>query len=1659
MSSLKRGTNTAKKRQPYRGWFGSLHKPCSRVWVQLLTFLLAFLFIFPPISWTLDPANYATVNRSLVFNQQPVIIPRALGSVSSFWQGDNRLVICIQDLHCNLEVQQNIAGLMDYLVRRYGLGLVGVEGAQGAVNVSKLATFPVPAVRKAVGQYFLQEGRITGPEYYAAVLNPPIALVGMETDADYQASLQCVRRFLNNESLGLIWDLRQALESLRVNLRFSSEKLVIDERLRRLSIVEHILCISALPGEVAEYRRHPDLFEVKAFMTFLRTRSSGADIFLDECFRLDAYLPAALEFYRLADQRSRNFVHHILQSMARKETRLAVLVTGGYHGKEIISQLRQRGASCLMVKPHMTHAQVDNPYFSLMMGRKTALEKLLTNRQTLLALPINFPSDSRPDSNQVEDLREALDISLKETLPASLDASGRMTLARMQAAWIQTIANYPENDPKIKIDWQQARSNEAHGIFLLPFHDLGVTALIRPASAASAKHAAIHCGKFEAFLMSNEMARANQAKYLVRNLPAKAGWLFAEIRARVWQGALSLARRSTTIAPAAMAWARAAGRNAISQEGTLHKIPFLNPMPGSQPVSWLGAVFLLKNFLMLSLVLGLVYFAGKIYRLLTQNLLITLDGSDQAGKREIGMALSRQYGCAFVDAALIYRALALKVLRKNLDVNSRQMFETLRKTSLHFGPVDYQTGRQKILMDGKDISDKVQASFRGLDLKRLHAIASQLGRMPQMEQQVKQRLLQLADRGPLVVVGQNTGNLLGRRVRAKFYVSGDLKARTEHVLKINLPHPPTQRDLEQVVDAIKRNGMQESPARTVTDKPYADAVLIDTTRMARGEAITKARSILAERSSRWYPVREWWQRTFKRTLRMLDRAEGEVVKRQWFENRKAVWIVKSDVDNLKALNQIYRKPLINLVLADINRFRVEGLNQPEIRRLTRSAVSILDSGDEASTLLNGNLTPVQVRRIADTMRRTVRDQFRNGYRILDLDGFSDTPQNRAALEAICLQMNAGRPFMLRTVIDPTYGTQLLWRLGDAKYIPEAQLAALKRRIAQAGLGHLVPLDLMPEVRKRMSLEAFARLRPDDLEALAVGALWPSPTISAGFAKSTRAFPREEMNALQQKRRQQHLTRAAVIQWIDITEKMASDFLHRAKQVPGKNAVAGDDLKSPLPSKVSSTGPSILDPRLKALIMSELKKYEDNRLLKDNQGHPLYDGLVSWALSNPGLRQSVTETLEVLQEQRTFDPQVFVARAPSSAGPDKIQMVVVMPDQTYLMELEGRYYGHFVSPALKSLMNWANGKGGGNSGNKFTKAEMLQKAQATMADYQVAEENGRRLYNFSILNNLVHYTAGDEMILAPQFFLNGPAWEAPFLQKIRAQSGGPEAAVAFLINFLEKRANSDYNNSVKFSPTAVWSSMPTRQVREQGLGALFRETEIANLVRQKRIEGYSDAMLEKARAMLQERSVESVIRKLQAFSTLPQFSDERTPKSLTLVQMFANGFRSLAAMSMASAALSLAVWGSVAAFAGEWKLFAAAGILYGAQLWLIIRIYQRYQAEQGPGAVSLWAWIRATGGMAANVHSGWNPDLIPYANEFTRAWFELHEAAEQWVVRLLGFEEIQWLGPVLNHLTAALSDVLTALIAAARLLEQRIFNLNERHRLPHWRRRLDFSQSA
>lgn len=108
-------------------------------------------------------------------------IPADLGqTVQSFRGSGPYSLILLQDAHVHEEAQLHLAGLLKFLSRTYGLKLVSVEGAEGDLPAHTLSYFPDrEALNKAAG-YFLKEGRLTGSEYAAMVLEPALRLFGAE---------------------------------------------------------------------------------------------------------------------------------------------------------------------------------------------------------------------------------------------------------------------------------------------------------------------------------------------------------------------------------------------------------------------------------------------------------------------------------------------------------------------------------------------------------------------------------------------------------------------------------------------------------------------------------------------------------------------------------------------------------------------------------------------------------------------------------------------------------------------------------------------------------------------------------------------------------------------------------------------------------------------------------------------------------------------------------------------------------------------------------------------------------------------------------------------------------------------------------------------------------------------------------------------------------------------------------------------------------------------------------------------------------------------------------------------------------------------------------------------------------------------------------------
>ncbi len=447
------------------------HTRRRRVWAKIISLMVTLTFVFPYVTWAFESSSYALGQLPVVtYRSKPVTIPEQYGVIRSSHQGGQKLIVHIQDLHCNYEVQMNISNIIDHLADEHQVRVLAVEGANTPINTTKLGTFPVQDVKERVGQLLIRQGQIGGPEYYSATGKHKVALEGIENRASYRQSLALVHGFLNAESQGHCYSLREILDDLKAEL-YSPELLRFDEQrrdfregevtlaeyaallvkrarrskldlkpypnttaylqgehsvfpisvdvdalyreldqldarlrdglytqdaqrqlddiYRRVDVVEKLINISATPEEVAEFFAHRRAYAVRTAVEFIRANDPEGEFEVEpDLYQLDRYLDRVAEFYRMADQRSHEFVDNTVKSLDRHQESIAVLVSGGYHTQGVLQVLKDRGYSYVSVMPRILHQNVVNPYFALLQGRQMPLEKLLAKNQNLLAVPL-----------------------------------------------------------------------------------------------------------------------------------------------------------------------------------------------------------------------------------------------------------------------------------------------------------------------------------------------------------------------------------------------------------------------------------------------------------------------------------------------------------------------------------------------------------------------------------------------------------------------------------------------------------------------------------------------------------------------------------------------------------------------------------------------------------------------------------------------------------------------------------------------------------------------------------------------------------------------------------------------------------------------------------------------------------------------------------------------------------------------------------------------------------------------------------------------------------------------------------------------------------------------------------------------------------------------
>lgn len=144
-------------------------------------------------------AFQSAVNTSGVISD--IDVPTALGRVTALNEfNSDTLVVNIQDLHCHANTQRNIADIISFLDKNYSLEHVYVEGGYGNIDTSWLTAIADAGARRQIQEGLLNQGRLSGAEYYSMNTRRFGLLKGIEDEKLHKENIVRLGRILEKRN-------------------------------------------------------------------------------------------------------------------------------------------------------------------------------------------------------------------------------------------------------------------------------------------------------------------------------------------------------------------------------------------------------------------------------------------------------------------------------------------------------------------------------------------------------------------------------------------------------------------------------------------------------------------------------------------------------------------------------------------------------------------------------------------------------------------------------------------------------------------------------------------------------------------------------------------------------------------------------------------------------------------------------------------------------------------------------------------------------------------------------------------------------------------------------------------------------------------------------------------------------------------------------------------------------------------------------------------------------------------------------------------------------------------------------------------------------------------------------------------------------------------
>ncbi len=200
---------------------------------------------------------------------------------------------------------------------------------------------------------------------------------------------------------------------------------------------------------------------------------------------------------------------------------------------------------------------------------------------------------------------------------------------------------------------------------------------------------------------------------------------------------------------------------------------------------------------------------------------VAIDGPAGSGKSTLAKELAADFGFIYVDTGAMYRSIGYKCIDNGISTDDvKKVSELARNINMEICYID---GRQRIFVDGIDISDEIRT-------QQVADAASAVAKMQDVRKTLVKLQREIAKNNNVIMDGRDIGTNVLPDAEIKVYLDADVSERAKRRCG-ELAEKGIEHDFYKVLDEIMARDKQDKERKFNPLTVAEDAVIIDTTNM------------------------------------------------------------------------------------------------------------------------------------------------------------------------------------------------------------------------------------------------------------------------------------------------------------------------------------------------------------------------------------------------------------------------------------------------------------------------------------------------------------------------------------------------------------------------------------------------------------------------------------------------------------------------------------------------------------------------------------------------------------------------------------------------------------------------------------------------------------